>query len=245
MMRVRSILLAGTVAFGLLLSASPSDADIPVIDISNLTQNILTAARALEEINNQVTQIQQFVQMLENQARNLASLNISDLTSLNADLSNIQLLMSQAQGLVYNVDRSVQQFSQFYPQQYGAAVTADQVYQDAHARWLNSVEAFQQSVQAQSRIVSDIATDQQNMTLAVTASQGAVGILQATQAGNQLIALQVKQTSELQAMLAAHARAQDLELARQAEAEETARVQRQQFLGDGVHYTPQPVQVFH
>lgn len=243
-MRAHPALLVGAAALALLLSAPRSEADLPVIDISNLTQNILTAARTLEEINNQVTQIQQFVQMLENQARNLASLNISDLSSLNADLSNIQLLMSQAQGLVYNVDRSEQQFSQFYPQQYGSAVTADQVYQDAHARWLNSVQAFQQSVQAQSRIVSDIATDQQNMTLAVNASQGAVGILQATQAGNQLIALQVKQTSELQAMLAAHARAQDLELARQAEAEETARVQRQQFLGDGVHYTPQPVQVF-
>lgn len=243
-MRARSALLAGVSALALLLSASRAEADLPVIDISNLTQNILTAARTLEEINNQVTQIQQFVQMLENQTRNLASLNISDLGSLNANLSNIQLLMSQAQGLVFNVDRSVQQFSQSYPQQYGSAVTADQVYQDAHARWLNSVQAFQQSVQTQSRIVSDIATDQQNMTLAVTASQGAVGILQATQAGNQLIALQVKQTSELQAMLAAHARAEDLEMARNAEAEETARVQLQQFLGDGVHYTPQPVQVF-
>jgi type IV secretion system protein TrbJ len=244
MMRARPALLAGAAALALLLSASRSEADLPVIDVSNLTQNILTAARTLEEVNNQVTQIQQFVQMLENQGRNLANLNISDLTSLNADLSNIQLLMSQAQGIVYNVDRSVQQFSQFYPHQYGATVTTDQMYQDAHARWLNSVEAFQQSVQTQSRIVSDIGTDQQNMRQAVEASQGAVGILQATQAGNQLIALQVKQTADLKAMLAAHARAQDLELARQAEAEEAARVQRQQFLGDGVHYTPQPVQVF-
>jgi P-type conjugative transfer protein TrbJ len=228
----------------LIAVAMPAQAQFAVIDVANLAQNILTAARTVQEISNQVTQIQQSVQMLQNQARNLTSLNISDLNSLNAGLSNIQLLMSQAQGIVYNVDRSVQQFSQFYPQQYSSAVTTDQVFQDARTRWLNSVQAFQQSVQTQSQIVSDIATDQQNMTQAVAASQGAVGILQAAQATNQLIALQVKQTSELQAMLAAHARAQDLELARQAEAEETARVQRQQFLGNGVQYTPQPVQVF-
>ena len=40
-------------------------ADWPVIDVSNLAQNVITAARTLEAVNNQITQIQQFVQMLE------------------------------------------------------------------------------------------------------------------------------------------------------------------------------------
>ena len=37
----------------------------------------MTAAHTLEEVNNQITQIQQFVQMLEYEARNVASLPFS------------------------------------------------------------------------------------------------------------------------------------------------------------------------
>ena len=49
----------------------PAGATVPVIDIANLSQNVLTAARTLEEVNNQITQIQQGIAMLENQTRNL------------------------------------------------------------------------------------------------------------------------------------------------------------------------------
>jgi P-type conjugative transfer protein TrbJ len=219
-------------------------AQIAVIDASNLAQNIMTAARTLQTVTNQITQIQQTVQMLENQARNLTSLNVSNLNSLTTSLSTLQNLMNSAQGIVFDIARTGQQFQQSYPQQYSAATTSNQFFQDAQTRWLNSVQAFNQSVQTQSRIVTDIPTDQRNLQQAVSASQGAVGILQATQATNQLIALQIKQTSELQAMLAAQGRAEDLEMARRATTEEAAQVQLQQFIGTGPQYTPQPVQVF-
>ena len=44
-----------------------------VYDPRNHAENILSAARALEQINNQITQLQNEAQMLMNQARNLAS----------------------------------------------------------------------------------------------------------------------------------------------------------------------------
>ena len=50
-----------------------------VIDPTNLAQNILTAARTLEMINNQITQLQNEAQMLINQGRNLANLPHSSL----------------------------------------------------------------------------------------------------------------------------------------------------------------------
>ena len=48
------------------------------------SQNVLTAARALEQINNQITSLQNEAQMLINQARNLASLPYSSLQQLAA-----------------------------------------------------------------------------------------------------------------------------------------------------------------
>ena len=45
-----------------------------VYDPTNHAENLLTAARALEQINNQIAQLQTEAQMLINQARNLANL---------------------------------------------------------------------------------------------------------------------------------------------------------------------------
>ena len=50
-----------------------------VYDPTNHAENLLQAARALEQINNQIAQLQNEAQMLMNQARNLASLPYSAL----------------------------------------------------------------------------------------------------------------------------------------------------------------------
>ena len=53
-----------------------------VLDPSNLIQNIMTAARALEQINNQIRSLQNEAQMLMNEAKNLTSLDFSALNEL-------------------------------------------------------------------------------------------------------------------------------------------------------------------
>jgi P-type conjugative transfer protein TrbJ len=79
----------------------------------------------------------------------------------------------------------------------------------------------------------------------VSSSQSAVGGLQATQAGNQLIALQTKQLADLTALLAAQSRAQSLAGARTTANQEQAREQLNRFLGDTQGYQPHTVQMFH
>ena len=77
MTRFRSLrpLLLGTCALGLMVS-TPASAQFGgiVYDPSNYAQNVLTAARSLQQINNQITSLQNQAQSLINQARNLASL---------------------------------------------------------------------------------------------------------------------------------------------------------------------------
>ena len=64
------------------LLATPVSAQSIVFDPNNYAQNVLTAARALQQINNQITALQNQAQMLINQARNLASLPYSSLQQL-------------------------------------------------------------------------------------------------------------------------------------------------------------------
>jgi P-type conjugative transfer protein TrbJ len=83
------------------------------------------------------------------------------------------------------------------------------------------------------------------MSALVGQSQGATGALQATQAGNQLLALQSQQLSDLVALLSANGRSQALIEAERTTAAEQGRVQRERFLTPGSGYQPGNAQMFH
>jgi P-type conjugative transfer protein TrbJ len=78
----------------------------------------------------------------------------------------------------------------------------------------------------------------------VTASQGASGIVQATQAGNQLLALQSQQLADLTALVAAQGRAQSLDMAQRAAAQAQAREQLRRFLTPRTGYQPGNARMF-
>lgn len=243
MKKLRGILLAGMTAAALLSSLGASGDAIPVIDVSNLAENIKTAAQTLQQVNNQITQIQQFVQMLQYQALNVTSLPFSVLSQLQSLMTQLNNLMGQAQSLVYRVDSLQLQFQTLYPS-YGANVTQAGLLSDANARWAASVATYQHTMTVQSQIVSGIPSDQALMSGLVSQSQGAVGALQAVQAGNQMLALQSRQLSASQDLMASAARAEAAEAMRHAEVENAAQAEWQRFYGNGVGYTPVPVQLF-
>lgn len=80
-------LLATTAAFALLLGVTVPARALIVFDPTNYVQNVLTAARELQQVNNQITSLQNEAQMLINQARNLASLPYSSLQQLQSSIS--------------------------------------------------------------------------------------------------------------------------------------------------------------
>jgi P-type conjugative transfer protein TrbJ len=215
-----------------------------VIDPSNLTQNILTAARSLEQINNQIRQLQNEAQMLMNDAKNLSSLDSSVLSDLRAALSATNRLIQQAQGLAFNVSQMETEFARRYPDAYSASTPGSQMTADARIRWRNSLEALRTATQVQSQAVQNFASDEQTLTELVNRSQSAVGALQATQATNQLLALQVRQSIQAQQLQITQDRAVALEQARQVAVQERAREVRRRFQGDGTPYTPYSVNYY-
>jgi len=225
--------------------AAPARAQFAVYDGANHAQNVIQAAHLLEEIQNQLLQIQQFVLMLEYEARNVASLGYSALAPFNDAINRVTGLMNQAQGIVYDVQAIQQQFNQLFPESIDPSLPSAQLILDARARWRNARASLQHAMTVQGEVIGGIAQDQQLMSALVGASQGAVGILQATQAGNQLLGLHIKQTAALQAMLVAQGRAEANEMVRQIQAQEQGREQFRRFLEPGIGYTPAPVRMFH
>jgi type IV secretion system protein TrbJ len=236
--------LAITAIIVLTLTA-PAGAQMVVYDASNYSQNVLQAARALQQINNQITSLQNQTQMLVNQLKHLAGLPYSSLQAIEQSISRTQQLLAHAQRISYDINQIDQTFQRFYPQAYSSATSAQQLVGDAEARWQNSLAAYQDALRIQAGVVQAFDTTRMQTNELVTSSQSSVGLLQASQAGNQLVALQTRQLADLTAVIVAQARAQSLEGARLIANQAQAQVQINRFLTTGQSYQAQTVQMFH
>lgn len=241
-LRVTAALLAVPLALSPVLS-TPAAAQWIVYDPTNYAQNVLTAARTLQQVNQQITQLQNEAQMLINQARNLASLPHSSLQQIQQSVQRTQQLLSEAQGIALNV----QQIDRAFQTTYGNASmsASDQaLVTQARERWQNTVGGLQDAMRVQAGVVGNIDTNRTEMSALIGQSQGATGALQATQAGNQLLALQAQQLADLTAVVAANGRAQSLSEAERAAAAEQGREQRRRFLTPGSGYQPGNARMF-
>ena len=199
-----------------------------VYDPSNYAQNVLTAARSLEAVNNQIRQIENQAQSLINQGKNLATLPVSTLSTLQQQIQQTRQLLGAAQRIAYNVQDIQTTFSERY---IGTNLTApeSQMVADANDRWQDSVGAFEDALRVQAGAVGNLQGTNGSIDTLVSASQSASGALQAAQAGNQLLALQSQQLADLTAVMAAQGRAQTLAAARSAADEAEARERLRRF----------------
>jgi P-type conjugative transfer protein TrbJ len=232
----------GSIGAGMIVSSAPAAAQMNVFDPTNYSQNLLTAARSLTQINQQIQQLQNEAQMLANMGRNLSRIDFPQLQQLQQRLGQIDRLMGQAQGIDFRVDQLDDQFRQLFPQNFDQVLRRDQRVAQARARLDAAMSAFRQTMGVQSQIVDNVRSDAQALAEIVARSQGAEGSLQAQQATNQLLALTAKQQLQIQNLMASQFRAQAIEQAERAQIEREARERSRRFLGDGRAYTPLPRQ---
>lgn len=244
--KVRRSLIGGAAAIALLWGSVPATAQFGgvVYDPTNYAQNVLQAARALQQINNQIQALQNQATSLLNEARNLTSLPFSQLAQLQSQLDRTRQLLGQAQKLAYDVQDVDQLFAQKYR---GTNLSgSDQsLVDDAKSRWQTSVAGFEDALKVQAGVVGNLEGSRATMDRLVTASQSSSGALQAAQAGNQLLALQSQQLADMTALLAAQGRAQSLDMAQKAAAQAQAREQLRRFLTPRAGYQPGNAKMFH
>jgi len=237
-------LLVGALTSAGAVSAVSARAQLAVFDPTNYAQNVLQAARALQQVNNQITSLQHEAQSLINQARNLTSLPVSVLSQIQQTVARTRTLIQQAQNIAYDVGQVDHAFQSLYGSVSMTASDASLVT-EAQNRWRNTVAGLQDAMRTQATVLGNATSYQAQVSTLVTASQGADGALAATQAGNQLLALQAQQLGDLTALLASQARAQDLQAAEDATAAAQAAEQRRRFLQSKSGYQPGNAQMFY
>lgn len=210
--------------------APPAHA-ILVYDPTNYASNVLQAARALQQINNQIQQIQNQASSLLNEARNLTSLPLSTLSTLQEQVQQTRHLLGDAQRIAYDVQDIQDAFATRYS---GVGLRGDAAHMvaNADARWEDSVGALQDAMRVQAGVVGNLEGVQSSVERLVDASQSATGALQVAQAGNQMLALQSQQLADLTAALAAQGRAQALESAQSAAIQAESRERFRRFRGN-------------
>jgi len=238
------LLAAAPLILAIATAPTGSRAQFTVFDPTNYAQNLLTASRSLEQINHQITALQNQAQSLVNEARNLQALPFSALQTLQSQLAQTRALVEQAKGVAMRVADVDAAFGGAY-RPATLSTSGQDLVTDAKTRWTNSVAAFQDALKVQAGVVGNLDASRTSLDQLVTSSQSASGALQAAQAGNQLLALQSQQLSDLLVLLAAQGRAQTLEAAQRAAAQDQAREQLRRFLTPGAGYQPGSAKMFN
>jgi type IV secretion system protein TrbJ len=237
---VRLLLTVTALAF----AAGPAAGQQVVYDPSNYAQNVLQAARALQQINNQIQQLENQTQSLINQAKHLVSLPYSLVSTITSQIQRTEQLIAQAQRIAY----SVSTIDKAFTTNYGAInlnVSQQQMVAQSRQRWQTSVAGLQDAMRMQATVVGNIPTSRTTVTTLGASSQSASGALQAAQVNNQLLVQISQQLADLIALQAAHSRAETLIAAANATDQNQGSTQLSTFLTRGSGYQPQTVQMFH
>lgn len=236
--RMALALAIGSALPGAMLVAATPAAAMPVFDTANYAQNLLQAARSLEQINHQIASLQNEAAMLRNMGRNLERIDFPELGRIGSAMKRIDALMGEAKGIDFRIDRLDERLRTLFPGELGRSVGADRRVAQARARLDAATEGYRHAMGVQSQVVANVREDAGTLADLADRSQGAVGGLQVGQAANQLLALSIKQQMQLQDLMAAEFRGAALDRARRAQAEEEGRAATRRFLGSGRAYSP-------
>ena len=233
----RRMLMMLPIAAGVLISGAPSSPALTVFDPANFQQNLLSAARALEQINNQIRALENQAQVLLRMDRNLASLGTTISPDLQRTLADLQSQIQVGEGIALRLQETQSSYDEIFPGQVSAALSSDDVLRNAKTRWEEEYAAFRRAALVQGQIADGMEIDARLLGEALLRSRDAAGALEATQAGNELTGLSVKQSLALQGLLAAQARAETLTRARDLATEDEGRHRFKSFVGTGSAYT--------
>ncbi len=216
-------LLTSGVLTGLALPPEPAVAQQVVYDPRNHIENALQAARQLESLANEATQ-------LANQARMLAASPLRQAGQISSTVQALNEAAREARGIAADVGRMEQQFQELYSGDLGAQDLA------------TLTRTGQERVRVARRTAEDVARlaaqvqslgdgRSARVQSALAASEGAVGQTAAIQSSNQLMGVLAEDLASLRAVTTAQARLLAESTARDAADREAAAEARRRLWG--------------
>ena len=239
--RAAKHLLSALVAAALVSTAGVRHAAaLTVFDPLNYQENVLSALRALEQINNQVRQLQAQAQMILRLDQNLQRLGGTIAPDLQRTLSDLHARLRDGEGLALTLRQTEERYAALFPKELTASLSSDEILRAVKSRWDEEYASLRRSALLQGQIADGIGSDSRLLDDALMRSRNATGALEVAQAGNELSSLGIKQALNLQGLLATQARGDTLNRARVLAAESEGRQRFKSFLNTGPGYARGP-----
>ena len=163
-------------------------------------EQIVQEGTAVEQLARAAEQVQNQLQMLQNEARNLTSLSPQFESQLMGEVSHLTQIVGQGQALSYAGQNITAQFQQEYPGAANATQNFGQYSQDYQSWNTTTNQNIENALNAQHLSAQQFATEDQAVQSAISASQSATGRMQVLQAANQIAGIEVKQLQQLQSI---------------------------------------------
>lgn len=183
-----------TLSLASLVGAASLHAPLPalaitVYDPTNHVQNILSALRAMQSNLNEARQIENQVRSLANEMENLKKLDFSIVDDFSNQMNDLFEVTGEINGLMADFNSLQEEFERLYPDFTEMdGFDAEELSKKAK-EWLQmSRETVLGASKTGAKVLENLPKSQAQLEELVGQSQGAAGILQAAQAGNQISA---------------------------------------------------------
>jgi P-type conjugative transfer protein TrbJ len=197
-----------------------------VIDGTNLSQNILTAARSLQTNINQAQQIAYQLQMYKNMLQNTAALPQQVWADASDKLNQLAIVAETGQSLSYSAANTNSLFQSRFPG-YKASTNYGASYQEWSQTALDSMRGALNAAGLQN---ANYANEEQTIAGLRVAASGALGQKAAVDAGNQIAMAQISQLQELRQLMMAQMQSQAAYQAQQVQSQAASEANEQQAM---------------
>lgn len=178
----------------------------------NNAELINLTGQSAEQISNQVTQIGQLAEQIQNQLRIYENMLQNTLQlpdhvwgQAEADLRRLQQLVSQGQGIAFsmgNIDDVLKQRFQSYAE-FKTGLENGESFSDRYQSWSDTNrDTIAATLRAAGLTSDQFTTEEGTMAQLRTASESAIGQMQALQVGHEIAAQQVEQAQKLRGLVA-------------------------------------------
>jgi P-type conjugative transfer protein TrbJ len=196
-----------------------------VVDLITEAQTSLTALRTLASNLNEVKMLNNQVTQLGNDAANLAKLPLSLVGEVQQTMTTATNLFNQGRAIAYQAKASLEAFDTLF-------TNGDIPFSQRAQAVLNEIRQTSRLATQVQSIYDELCANTARVEQLTNASQAAVGVLQAEQAGNQLLGVLASQQNGMYQLQANTARLQTLVYMQGVVEDEAAKQHAQNMLKD-------------
>ncbi len=198
----------------ILIPSHTAVANLPVMDVANLVQNVQNTLsvfeldlKSMQSLANQSKQLANDGQKIENQIRQIEYM-VKNLQRLNVvlqdpHLSTVQKLNQMCyttQGVGYGMMNANSTYDEFIKDQ-GHPVSGLALEKNKKQLLFDPEKTNEKTLMLQEECIENIEMDVADVNAALDRSRNAVGMMEALQVNNELLAQQIKQTMRTQQLL--------------------------------------------